>query len=84
MKTGTVVVSLTGHDKGTLYVVMKKEGNLIFLCDGKCKKIASPKKKNIRHIKETGNYIELSEYNPLYDAHIRKELKRLKQTMLVI
>ena len=75
MKKGTVVMSLSGHDKGNLYVVLKKEENFLFVCDGKNKLISEPKKKNKKHLIDVGMYIDLSVYNPLYDAHIRKELK---------
>ena len=77
MKTGTVVMSLAGRDKGSIYVVLGREENFLLLCDGKNKLLSKPKKKNLRHLKNTGLYIDLSVYNPLYDAHIRKELKSL-------
>ena len=77
MKTGDVVMSLKGHDKERLYVVIGHTDNEALICDGKCKKLGNPKKKNIRHLKPAGKSIDLSAYNPLYDAHIRKELKSL-------
>ena len=75
MEKAAVVISLSGHDKGSLYVVLKKKENFLFVCDGKNKLISNPKKKNKKHLKDTGMCIDLSVYNPLYDAHIRKELK---------
>lgn len=80
MKTGTVVISQKGHDKDNFYVVIGKEENLVLLCDGKSKKLSNPKRKNPTHLKETGFCIDLSVYSPLYDAHIRKELKCIKHT----
>lgn len=77
MKTGTVVMSLAGHDKGSMYVVLGREGNFLLVCDGKNKLLSKPKKKNLRHLKNTGLYIDLSVYNPLYDAHIKKELRQM-------
>ncbi len=76
MKTGDVVMSVKGHDNGKLYVVIAIQKEFIFLCDGKNKLLENPKKKNIKHLKETGKSVNLSLYNPLYDAHIRKELKK--------
>lgn len=75
MKAGNVVVSVCGHDKGCVYVILKEENDFFFVCDGKNKLLKNPKKKNKKHLKDTGVCIELSKYNPLYDAHIRKELK---------
>lgn len=75
MKTGDVVISVSGHDKERLYVVVGEEGEFLLLCDGKRKLLNCPKKKNRKHLKEIGKSVELSSYNPLYDAHIRKALK---------
>ena len=77
MQRGSVVLSLAGHDKDKLYVVLRKEGSYAFLSDGKTKTLKDPKKKKLKHLKDTGMYVDISKYNPLYDAHIRKELKGL-------
>ena len=74
MKNGTVVKSLQGHDKGRFYVVVGLEDGMLLLCDGKTKLLKSPKKKKIKHVDVTNKVIDLDSYNPLYDAHIRKEL----------
>ena len=79
MNKGAVVVSLCGHDKGKLYVVIGKSEEKLLLCDGKNKKLSHPKIKNKKHLKETGKKINLSSYNPLYDAHILKELKSIER-----
>lgn len=71
------MLSLAGHDKDKLYVVLKQEGSHAILADGKTKTLKDPKKKNLKHLKDTGMYVDISKYNPLYDAHIRKELKGL-------
>ena len=42
---GKLAVSLAGHDKDTLYLIVKEEGNSIYLADGIYKKYASPKKR---------------------------------------
>ena len=70
-------MSKAGHDKGKLYVVVGRDRENLFLCDGKTKLLSKPKKKSVKHLKDTGMYAELSSYKPLYDAHIRKELKSL-------
>ena len=79
MQTGDVVMSVSGHDRERLYVVVAADGEFLLLCDGKRKLLKSPKKKNRKHLKETGERINLSLYNPLYDAHIRKALKRVSK-----
>lgn len=77
MKKGTVVKSLKGHDKGSVYIVIRTDGDNAFVCDGKNKLLENPKRKNRKHLECIGKETDLSGYNPLYDAHIRKELKGL-------
>ena len=50
MKETAVVMSLAGHDKGTLYVVVGESENKLLLCDGKNKLLKSPKSKNKKHL----------------------------------
>ncbi len=49
---GEIVQSLAGHDKEKLFVVMKVSGEHVFLSDGKNRKVCSPKRKKIKHIKK--------------------------------
>ena len=42
--------SRAGHDKDTLYVIVKTEGEYVYLSDGRLKPVDHPKKKKIRHI----------------------------------
>ena len=79
MNIGDIVVSLKGHDRGSFYVVIGVEDDSILLCDGKRKLLSDPKKKNIKHLKTTGEKVDLSSYTPLYDAHIRKALKKVSK-----
>ena len=79
MNTGDIVRSKAGHDKGEAFIIVGKEGNYFLLCDGKSKLLSSPKRKNGRHLEKIGYTVDISRYNPLYDAHIRKELKRTKE-----
>lgn len=45
-----LAVSRSGHDKDSLYVIVKEEANLVYLADGKLKPIEKPKRKNRKHI----------------------------------
>lgn len=75
MKRGSVVKSAAGHDKGEYFVVIETDGVYALVCDGKRRTLKQPKKKKLKHLTDTGKYIDLSVYTPLYDAHIKKELK---------
>lgn len=48
--TGQLATSKAGHDKGTLYVILAREGDFVYLCDGRLKTPDRPKKKRMKHI----------------------------------
>ena len=58
---GSIVKSRAGHDKNRYFVVLKIEGDYVYLSDGKERTIENPKKKNIKHIFLTSSKIELCE-----------------------
>ena len=47
---GMLAWSRAGHDKDKLYVIVKTEGEYVYLSDGRLKPVEHPKKKKIRHI----------------------------------
>lgn len=47
---GCFAVSLAGHDKCTIYVIIGADAEYVYLSDGKNKTIEHPKKKKIKHI----------------------------------
>ena len=84
---GDVVISIAGHDVGSIYVVVGECQDRILLSDGKIKKLEDPKKKNPAHVilmtkgdpkvrmmitEQTGPF-----YRPgkTYNAFIRKLIK---------
>ncbi len=62
-RVGELARSLAGHDRGCVYLIVRTEGDRVYLCDGRLKKLSAPKKKNTRHIQliHTGD-------NPLKQA----------------
>ena len=42
---GTFAVSKAGHDKGQLYVIIREEGEYIYVADGKTRPLDKLKKK---------------------------------------
>lgn len=75
---GSLCISMAGHDKGTVYVIIGCEDK-VFLADGKYKKISSPKKKNPAHIKlldyRDAELINLMAENKLHDENIKYSIK---------
>lgn len=72
IRCGSVVISSAGHDKDRFMVVMGADGGFVFVADGKERKLDSPKKKNIKHIRRTLKEIELE---GLTDKKLRQTLR---------
>lgn len=47
---GQLATSKAGHDKGELYVIVGREGDFVYLSDGRLKSPDKPKKKRLKHI----------------------------------
>jgi len=45
-----LAISRSGHDKDSIYVIVKEEANMVYLADGKLKPVEKPKRKNRKHI----------------------------------
>ena len=55
IRTGEIVRSRAGHDKGILYVVVgQTEAKLLLLADGRRKPLDKPKKKKLKHVSSVG------------------------------
>ena len=72
IKLGSVVISSAGHDRGRPMVVVGADGGFVFVADGKERKLDSPKKKNIKHVRKTLSTIELE---GLTDKKLRQTLR---------
>ncbi len=54
IKVGSVVLSTAGHDSGNYFVVVELENaEFVKICDGKNRPLEKPKRKKIKHIKDT-------------------------------
>lgn len=79
---GSIVLSLSGHDKANLFFVVGFEGeNYLLLADGKFRPVDHPKKKKRKHCKvmsaEGMERIteKLKTGRKINDAELRKALK---------
>ncbi len=81
---GQAVYSKSGHDKGTLLLVVSVAGEYVLLADGKRRKLAKPKRKKIIHIQPT-KYVDediaekLTQNAYVLDADIVKALKKYQE-----
>lgn len=53
LKKGQIVKSVAGHDKAMFYAVVEANEKSVTIADGKARKLAKPKTKNILHVKKT-------------------------------
>lgn len=51
---GMIVMSLAGHDRLRVYLVLKVEGSFVWLTDGRLRPLDKPKKKRVSHVKALG------------------------------
>lgn len=78
---GMLAMSLQGHDKADIYVIVKEDAEYVYLCDGKNRPLGKPKRKNKKHIqvikKDTeSSYIkELLEQGTLKNEDIKHVIK---------
>ena len=47
---GKLAKSKSGHDKDSIYVIIKEEETCVYLADGRLRTVEKPKKKNKKHI----------------------------------
>ena len=60
---GYFAYSLSGHDKGKVYLIVKEEQDYVYLADGAVRTIERLKKKNKKHIqiiKKTGRRTDMA------------------------
>ena len=48
--TGCMAISLAGHDRDKIYLIVGEEKEYVYLADGKIRTCENPKKKNRKHI----------------------------------
>ena len=79
ISTGDVVRSAAGHDKEELFLVLREEGDFLWLVDGKSRKLEAPKKKRRKHVVSAGFWTHpvagrMKDGEPVLDSEIRKVL----------
>ncbi len=79
-----LVVSLSGRDKNRIFMVTEVlDSNYVLLADGMLRKLESPKKKKIKHLKKTQFVLnerllqKISEGKKITNAELRKSIRAL-------
>ena len=50
VKPSDIVQSLAGHDRGESFLVLRTEQGFALIADGRYRKAAKPKRKNLKHL----------------------------------
>ncbi|MBQ8427377.1 MAG: hypothetical protein IJX16_06445 [Clostridia bacterium] len=84
ISVGEIVQSLAGRDKGGYFLVLSVDGEYVTLSDGKKRKVKSPKRKKIKHIKKVSSVSKgliehISSGNPIGNERIAKAVKTATQ-----
>ncbi len=73
---GQVISSVAGRDKGYLMAVTDYDKNYVYVCDGKERRLAQPKRKNPKHVSRTKWILNESQMHS--DRRLRKALAELE------
>ena len=76
---GSVVRAEAGRDGGGFFAVVGTDEKYCFIADGRSRKLASPKRKNLKHIALTDSMIDI---NDITDKRLRTELRDLSRAEL--
>jgi ribosomal protein L14E/L6E/L27E len=91
---GNFATSKAGHDKDKCYVIVREEGEFVFLSDGRLKTVANPKKKRRKHIQIINKTVSrnildrlsdltMSDINPVRDEEIKYEIKKYTKRLIL-
>ena len=85
---GRVVISTQGHDAGRWYAIMSVlDERFVTLCDGDTRKLANPKKKQVKYLRALPMTIAVDGQGesggPIADSDIRKALRAQKEQYLI-
>ena len=49
-EAGCLVQSLAGHDRGGLFIIIREDGDYVYLADGRTRSVSKPKRKKKKHV----------------------------------
>ena len=83
-----IVLSEAGRDKGMLFFVIDTDGVYVSLANGKERKLETPKRKKLRHVRlvlrpDSSVAVKIRSGEPILNSELRRELAVLSQTINV-
>lgn len=84
IRVGSIVLSTQGRDKGNYFLVVRAEDGFVFLADGGMHKLASAKKKNVKHVSCSGKTCDaiankLLSNQKVFDSEVKSALRQFQQ-----
>ena len=80
---GEIVQSIQGRDSGGYMVVTEVLNGFVLIADGGKRKLASPKRKNVKHLRllpqSVADYGIKEPWNKAFDDRVRHLLKNFKE-----
>ena len=76
---GMMARSKAGRDKGGLYLIVRTEGEYVYLIDGVRRPLAKPKKKKYRHIQIIKQVPENWDPDRISDDNVKRMLKEYEK-----
>ena len=73
---GLIVCAAAGRDKDRYFVITDFDGGYAYIADGRTRKLASPKRKNVKHLRMTGTELALTQ---ITDRKLRNLLKEFTE-----
>ena len=79
-----IVLSLAGHDKGMLFFVIDTDGVYVSLANGKERKLETPKRKKLRHVRlvlrpDSSVAVKIRSGDRVLNSELRRELAIIGQ-----
>ena len=67
--------SKAGHDKDKLYIILKSEGEYVYLTDGNLRPLSKPKRKNQEHIQPICRIPEGWDSGQITDNFVKRAIR---------
>ena len=85
IRVGDIVLSTQGRDKGNYFLVVEENDGFVFLVDGGMRKLAQPKKKNVKHVSHSGKSVDaiakkLLSKQKVFDSEVKSALRQFQES----
>lgn len=78
---GMLASSKAGHDKDSLYVIIREEKEYVYLADGCVRTVEAPKRKNKKHIQIIKEKVLQDAQTGFQNLEIKKILKDYRKNL---